>query len=196
MEDAPRPRTRVDFEHGHAEFDAGDQVRMGDRLVPRLITVHITGAPDLPATTMTVEARDGVPVCTEVVIRAKPGSREVRAADLRAIRLEDWLEAIIAEVAVQVVLTDEAGEPVVVSPAPATPDARRLAVSAVRAVRSGTRRRVTDALLRDVAAIYRGDQSGHPRLAVSERYGISKRTAARWVAAAREKKLIPGRDEQ
>jgi hypothetical protein len=196
MDEPARPRTRVDFEHGYAEFDPTDQERMGGRLVPRLITVHIAGAPDHPATTLTLEARSGVPVCTQVTVQAKPEGREVRVADLRAIRLEDWLEAIIAEVALRIVITDDAGDPVVVSPAPGTPEARRVAVAAVRAARSGTRRRITDAHLRGVATVYLADTTGAPNKAVVERFGVPKRTAARWVAAARDKGFIPGRDEK
>jgi hypothetical protein len=145
---------------------------------------------------LTLEARDGIPVCTRVTVEAKSEGREVRAVDLRAIRLEDWLEAIIAEVALRVVLTDDAGEPLVVSPGPGTPEAKRLAVAAVREARSNTRKHITDGHLRKVAAVYLADTANAPLKAVGERFGVSKRTAARWVATARDNGFIPERDEK
>ncbi|SEF34484.1 hypothetical protein SAMN05421837_107409 [Amycolatopsis pretoriensis] len=197
MPDHPRPLTRADFTYGYAEFDAGDTVRMGgDRLLPRRITAYITSAPDLPATMLTIEARDGVPVCTAVTVTAKDGGREVRAVDLRAIKLEDWIEAIVAEVAPTIVASDDDGRPIIVSPAPGTPDAQRLAVAAVRAARHGTRKTVTEDHLRTVAEVYNAADPRRGIKTVEERFGTSYRTAARWIAAARDKGFIPERDEK
>src|SRR5690606_41540631 len=55
---------------------------------------------------MRIEVRDGQPQCVEVRVRALDGGREVRASDMRAVRIEDWVKLIVGSVADEVVADD------------------------------------------------------------------------------------------
>lgn len=47
-------------------------------------------------------------------------------------------------------------------------------------------RRITPDLLREVAAVVKGDDYGEPNKAVVRRFNVSPRTASRWIKAAEE----------
>ena len=57
------------------------------------------------------------------------------------------------------------------------------------------RRSVNDELLREVAAVYL-DEPDAPTEAVADEFDVSKRTATRWVAAARDRGLLPPYEQQ
>ena len=93
---------------GWIEYDMFDEgVRVGDRVLPSAIHVHSPGAPDQPTLDMDLAVVDGVPQCRSLTIASKPGSREVRTLDVRAVALEDWVEHFFSEVPLQV---DEQGD--------------------------------------------------------------------------------------
>ena len=64
-------------------------------------------------------------------------------------------------------------------------------VSVLRAYGPGS---VDDVLLREVAALVRSDVDRQPNKAVIKRFGVSSRTASRWIKAA-EKFIIEGSNE-
>jgi hypothetical protein len=180
-------RRRVELSTGWAEWDEGprNRVRVGDRLLPRRIDVTLQSTvDDLPSLMMTIEVREGIPQCTQVTIRSTETGREVRSVDLRAARLEDWLESIVASAAAE---PTEHGY-VIDDRMPAELAAER---KRVRYVRAGARRTITDDLLRQVAEIYRANASDRPTEAVLVAFGTSPRTAARYVQQAREREFLP-----
>lgn len=179
-------RGRVELAYGHADYDLMDLARVGDRLVPKRIDVYFPSADDLPELRMTIEVKGGVPKCVDVAISAKPDGREVRTVDLRAVRLEDWLEDIVAATSAEIVST-EGG--LTTARVKVGEDAHRAAVSTIRAARQGSRRTVTDDLLQSVADVYRENINDRPVEAVQRAFGTSYRTAARYVQLARPRYL-------
>src|ERR1700730_16886273 len=90
----------IEFWHGHglATWDVGDaKVEVGDRLVPEQTTVTVLGGPSTPDFAMKIEVRQDIPVCTEVSLTARPDGPEIREKDLKYLRLNDWLEQIVAQ---------------------------------------------------------------------------------------------------
>lgn len=178
---------------GHAKYDGAAMVQLGDRLVPRSIAVHFPSAPDLPALDMTIEVRNDIPVCTQITVHAKDDGREVRDVDLRAIRIDDWIEDIVAVASSKIVSEDGAAVIEAVVYGDERDNRERSAARAmVRAARKDGRRRVTDDLLRDVAETYRANiPNGRPLQAVQRKFQVSYRTAARYVERARASKFLP-----
>lgn len=182
-----RFRRRIELSTGWAEWDEGPRhrVRVGDRLLPRRIDVTFPSTvDDLPSLTMVVEVREGIPQCTEVTIRSSSTGREVRSVDLRAARLEDWLETVTSGAAAAAtehgyVIDDK-------TPAELAADRKR-----VQYIRAGARRTITDDLLSQVAETYRAHASDRPTEAVQVAFGTSSRTAARYVQQARERGFLP-----
>ena len=86
--------------HGRASYETADVV-IGDRRVPSEIFVHVRGGMSTPDFAMKIEVRQGIPVCTEVSLTARPDGPEVREKDLKYLRLNDWLEQIVAQCSVK-----------------------------------------------------------------------------------------------
>ena len=181
-------RGRLQLPHGYAEWDDRDRVRVGNRLVPRAIDVTYPGVGDRPELTMRIEVRDGSPQCVEVRVRALDAGREVRATDMRAVRIEDWVELIVGSVADEVVADD--GE-TVTTVVRLDKRAYRDAVETIRSARKHGRPRVSDDVLRQAADIYRDNILGAPLHAIASAMGVSHRTAARYVQRAREAGYLP-----
>lgn len=162
---------------GTATWDVADVV-VGDRLVPQEINVSIRGGFKQPDLDMKIEVRQGVPQWTEVVLRSRPGGPEVRAKDLDAIRLDDWLEQIVAECSLKKSGSGW-GKPV-------------QDISAVRDIRSVRRspRSVTPEMVSAAAEIYKAHFDGRPTDAVARSFGVSYRTAARYIQHARATGLL------
>src|ERR1700730_11482031 len=81
---------------GRASYQTADVV-VGDRLVPSEIFVTVRGGMSTPDFAMKIEVRQGIPVCTEVSLTARPDGPEIREKDLKYLRLNDWLEQIVAQ---------------------------------------------------------------------------------------------------
>jgi hypothetical protein len=172
--------------HGRAQWDPADKVELGDRrLVPREIFVHIRGGKKEPDILMKIEVREGIPRWAEVALRARPDGPEVRDRDLSAIRLNDWLERIVAMAS-----TVAPGGDTVWS----KPEDDRTAAADIRRAVSGRPRTVTPELLQKVAAIYRQHFDKGPTEAVKRSFGVSHRTAARYVQQARAAGHLPETD--
>lgn len=138
-----------------------------------------------PELEFVIEVVEGAPICTRLLLARREGRREIRQGDLRAIELDNWIEQIVAAVAS---LYPEEGGKFLLDPDDA--DMRRLR-SQVRGMQRGAKRRVTHKLLREVADVYAAHaEAGAPTKAVRLTFGTSERTAARWVARAREEGLL------
>lgn len=173
---------------GTASYDADspdDWVQVGDRWVPQRISVH-SPMPNEPDLTMTIEVRQGIPVYTVVTLQARPDGPEVRKKDLD-LPLDDWLEQVVASCSMIAMELDESGRPKRLRKKPSD---RRLAMANARRARSG-RPRISSERLQKVAQIYREHVADRPTEAVSRAFGVSHRTAARYVQQARGARLLP-----
>jgi Family of unknown function (DUF6214) len=170
--------------HGRATWNNADKVEIGDRrLVPREIVVQINGGKNEPDFGMRIGVREGIPQVTEVVLKARPEGPEVRDRDLRAIRLTEWLERVVAACSV----VDSTGDGTVWS----KPVDDHTARADIRRAMPGRPRTITPELLQKVAETYRNHLSDKPTEAVKRSFGVEHRTAARYVQRAREAGLLP-----
>lgn len=167
---------------GRADFDdrPSNLVEVGDRSVPSRIVATFPGNLEGPDLSLTIEVRQGIPVYTELVLRSQPGSPDVRNKYLANIHLDDWLEAIVAACSRRRV-----GPNTWVGEAD-----NHAAVVNVRQARAGRPRLAPEHLVR-VAEIYREHVAGRPTEAVKRAFGVSDRTAARYVQAARKAGILP-----
>lgn len=171
----------VPFEGGgSAVFSLNNVVKVGDRQLPAEIEVNFPGAPGNPSLTMKLVVRQGVPICSELTLRADDNA-EVRTRHLKLIRVEDWLEYIVAVCATML------GETKIRMPD--EPD--RETLGTVRKARASTRRTVTPEMLAKVADIYREHFDDRPTEAVQRAFGLTQRTAARYVQRCRAEGLLP-----
>lgn len=211
-------RERAELAGGYAEWDRDPHswVLVGDRSIPRRIEVTLVSSPDRwPALSMVIEARNGAPQCVALCLAVHPEGREIRRVDLLKIRLEDWVDEVVALAALEVSTGSDGSATVRPSASRRLrgassvvdlslsefastlesghydEDEIREARNAIRAARSGARRTITDELLAQVAGTYRQNVSDRPVKAVEHAFGTSHRTAARWVGLAREAGLLP-----
>lgn len=182
---------RLQLTTGYAEFDQADLERIGDQGVPRRIEVTFPSTADKwPSAQFVIEVRKGVPVCTSITVQAHDEGREVRSVDLRAVRLEDWVENIVAEASVTLVDHEDSVSYTVAAGSKSETEFTG-AREVVRYARKGARRSVTDDLLRQAADIYRQNVDANPVESVATAFQTSHRTAARYVSKARELGLLP-----
>lgn len=159
----------------------------GGIYLPERFEVSWPSVDGFPALFMSFAVLDGVPQCREVRITSSEGGMGVRTADLRALRVDDWIEtacALIGEHEIEradgivtTVSTDRAAD-------------RLAAVRSVQRARRGSRRPLTDDLLRRVAEVYRADAHGRPTQAVADHFGVKHRTAGDYVRSARDKGFL------
>lgn len=171
--------------HGRATYGAVDTM-IGDRVVPSEIFVEIRGGFSQPDLSMKIEVRQGIPVWTEVRLHSRPDGPEVREKDLAQIRLNNWLEQIVAITSMK--FAGVPGDPATWGWAKPVND--KSALADIRRVRSG-RARVSQERLSKVAEVYREHVNDRPTEAVSRAFGVSHRTAARYVQRARDLGLLP-----
>ncbi len=165
--------------HGQATWEKAD-VEIGDRLVPREIFVYVRGGTEQPDLEMKIEVREGIPQCVELVLRARPdGGPEVRDKDLAVIRVNDWLERIVAVCSLK---RSGSGW--------AKPVDDRTALADITRVRS-RRPRISRERLQKVAEVYRQHFDKRPTEAVARAFDVSHRTAARYVQQARAAGHLP-----
>jgi hypothetical protein len=169
----------------------GKTAKMGfDRGVFAGLRYHHPGDEGQPALEMAVEVRDGAPVCTEIRLIADDSS-QVRVKDLRMIAgtLEDHLENIAAAS----VWERAPGAKWWGQGTPAfREDRERLARSQRKLVQTARRTahaRVSPEAIATAADLYRAAQ-GNRLKAIEDGLGVSQRTAARYVAKAREAGLL------
>jgi len=179
--------------------DEDTWVKVGDRDLPArfaLVYRPAKGA-DEPAWTVEFHVQDGVPQCRHVGLSSTVNGREIRSADLRALRIEDLLEGASANVAARRVVDDD-GSARMVRDLGSWRDVTR----AVRGARRNARRKVTDEVLREVARVYRENVGDNPTAAVARHLGesdqpVPDRTARLYVRRARDAgflgQSIPGK---
>ena len=159
------------FEDGHV---------IGDRLVPSIIEVDFPGAGGQPALYMVIEVIDKVPRLTELTFRRVDGGREVRAKDLELVKIDDWVETFVAMVS-GVVTRHEGGKMTIAYKT--GPEHVREGLKVISEARKGSRRPITDQVLRDVAEIYNAQDKGGIE-AVQRAFGFSRSTAVRRINKA------------
>lgn len=182
-------RVRVDLEMGWIEYDpVARPVRIGDRLFPPSVDVVFPGAPDQPRLSMHLSVIGGFPQCRTLTIEAKDGVREVRTTDLRAVPIDSWVEQLYGLVASVVVSEGDRETASVITSDPA---ARRQTEKQIQQARTASRRKITNDLLREVAAVYRANVDERPVEAVRAAFGVSYRSAAGYVERARAAGHLP-----
>jgi len=184
--------TRIEIEGlGWIDYDGmGEAVRVGDRLLPSELEVQFPGAQDQPALRMQLAVVNGVPQCRSLTIESKPGAREVRTLDMRAVALEDWIEKLYSLTATVIVEEGPDGD---MTTGVRTWDQKELRRTArtIQQARAVSRRKITPAFLADVAKVYRAHVDERPVEAVQATFGGSYRTAAMYVQRARAAKELP-----
>jgi hypothetical protein len=174
---------------GKATFLIGSLTPIGSSgvSVPSEVDVDFSRDRSAPVKTLKIEVRQGVPVCTEIRLAARPDGRGLRPADLEAIDLTNWIEDILSECSFEVT-----PDGLIVS-APGTHDGR----TAISHAQKAGRRKVTPELLARVATVYREHINEAPIEAVREEFDVSYRTAARYVEMCRsdDYQLLPKTDK-
>lgn len=138
---------------------------------------------DEPGWRMKIVTVNGVPQCREIAFESSPHGREVRAADLRGLRVEDLLEWA-TQYGVGRSDVDDDGRPRFTLSLEDRDSGTNLA--AIRKARRERKRKITDGLLREVAEVYRANLGSNPTQAVADHFDRAHRTAALWVQRARE----------
>lgn len=186
-------KKRVDLSVGWAEGDLLDGVLVGDHWACRIIEVTFPGAEGSPGLSMTIDSSDGVPRCTRLEITAREGGREVRTSDVRAVEIPTWIDAIVPLFMGEVDPTEDGGTALTLV-SPDEEAARRRAMSEVRTVQRAGRRLIDEKFLRRVAEVYTSDPV-RPAQAVKHAFGVSPRTAARYVQQARSAGLLATKEK-
>jgi len=183
--------TRIEIEGlGWIDYDGmGEQVRVGDRLLPSELDVQFPGAQDQPALRMQLAVVNGVPQCRSLTIESKPGAREVRTLDMRAVALEDWIEKLYSLTAT--VIVEEGPDGAYTGAVTWDEKELRRTAHTIQQARAVSRRKITPAFLADVAKVYRAHVDDRPVEAVRATFGGSYRTAAMYVQRARAVELLP-----
>lgn len=183
---------RVDLNVGWASDLDSEYVEVGDRLVARLIQVHLVGAQGQPGADLMIDSSSGAPRCVELVMKATERGPEVRTKDLRLLHVEDLIDAVVPLfTSTQFTRHENGGVSAVIALPDSAGDHFREARRAIRGTQRAARRIVNDDLLRRVADAYAGDPS-RPAVAVERTLGVSRSTAFRYIREAKERGFIDG----
>lgn len=138
------------------------------------------GGPDM---FIKAAVRDGSPQVVELSFTSRPGQSEVRPKHLRDIDLEQLAKDLYGFEVIEADLDDGGA---------VWEKAGRAADKFIERQRlPRDYRRIDDALLREVAAVYRANFSSAPTQAVAKHFGVKDRMAATYVKKARDKKFLP-----
>lgn len=170
--------------------DDVEQVQFGDRMIPQRMMLRFPAGKGNPQLRMVIEVRDGAPLCVALAIESTKTGREVRSLDLKAVRLEDFVEIAVGLVAWR---PDQDDPDALVAGGFGLDDQ---AIRNVRTARSGARRRMTDELLSQVVSTYQtAEAAGRaPGRAVEDAFGVSERTALRYIRECRDRGLLEHSD--
>jgi hypothetical protein len=165
-----------------------DLVPLGLARVPRRFTVCLLDREDRiwqaagrgPDLELTFDVRNGRHECREVrVFSPDDAGREVKASDLSGIRIDDTLE-----MAMEYIFRGSTGDE-------ASEIARGVEAKwAARDARASRKVKITDALLREVASVYRANVNGKPTEAVAAHFGRQHRTATQYIQKARKRGFL------
>jgi hypothetical protein len=161
--------------------EVGEFAELGEYVVPATFYLRFPNAPGEPSLQLTFAVRDGAPVCTAATLESKPQGRELLPKDFNDVRRN--LPSVTEQAFRGVMRVSQEHFPGPVDDA----TARR----AYRSKRADTRRKITDELLREVAALYRDNLDSGPWRAITERYKVSRATAGRYVMLARQAGHLP-----
>jgi len=167
-------------------FDPSDPiVPVGEHGMPKVVTVSHPGGGLEPLLRLEIQVWNGTPVCSKVELIGKSeAGAQVRVKHLKTLAgvLEDLVEQVCVNLGFD--RNGDTGWTTAFPLAVETQRSRRRAVS-------GSRRKITRQFLERVAAVYRDAEA--PRLdAVAVEFDCSERSAARYVAKAREAGLLDG----
>lgn len=154
------------------------RVKMPARFEAHLIE-HENGDPDV---SFVFEVRNGAPECREVHIKAPEDGHEIRCSGLAGIRVQDVLEEAIKRL-IRGAPTISEGRVNWPKLYPSDDEKR----DAIRAAQSARKVKVTDELLREVAAVYRANVEGQTTAALVEHFGKQPRTVTLYAKTARER---------
>ncbi len=171
-----------------------EMAEVGDRGIPRHVLYRHPGDKRRPALEVAIEVRDGIPVITEVRVRADiDNGVQIRAKDIKigVVALDNSLTQWLSE------LTYRRGAERPDGSRPwwrydqVPPDERKAAIRTIGRARGQLRRRMTDEMLTRIAETYRtAAPPRHEAIAVA--FDVSDRTAQRYIAHARQAGLIDG----
>lgn len=173
---------------GHIEYNLfGPHERFGEHVVPRELEVTFPSDSASPRLEMLFRVDDGAAACRELRIIAKEGERGVLPGDLKAVRLNEWIEDLFVAAAMKA--SSEELTPGTYTVSFSAPDERSVASAMRNARRRGAPRKMTDAFLAEVAEVYR-NAGRAPTVAVADHFGKQHRTASLYIARARERGFI------
>lgn len=166
---------------------ATPRVRVVDVWLPQRVDAVLYGGVRSARVELTIEVRNGVPGYTRVQLSTpETVEQQIIPKDMTLARdqLNYWLDMIVEAVA-------QPTEAETIA-APAWAD-RTVTRSSVASARRPQRRKITPALLADVADLYRANITGNPIEAIRRAFSCSTRTAARYVELCRsdEYQLLP-----
>ncbi|MBF6328513.1 hypothetical protein [Nocardia transvalensis] len=145
---------------------------------------------DEPDTFARVELRDGIPRLVELSWKAGSGQSEVRQKHLR----ETDVSIVVEDLYPGFVFYVDPEAQTVYSPAPPPDGGESLVYLVNRKLieqrRTGNRR-ITTALLEQVAEVYRSNIDHAPTAAVARVFGVKSSMASRYVAEARKRGFLP-----
>ncbi|MEZ5211266.1 hypothetical protein [Gordonia sp. (in: high G+C Gram-positive bacteria)] len=158
-----------------------------ERHMPRWLVCEFFGY-DEPNSWARVELRDQVPRLVELGWRAGAESREIKPTDLRGHDLNAIVEDLYATFVISVIDKDKDTKLVLHHGGveEIDPGVRRFLED-----RRSPRPRITGALLKDVAKVYRANIKHAPTEAVAKTFGVKHRTATNYVKQARDRGLLP-----
>jgi hypothetical protein len=164
-------------------------VPVGDDVgLPARLTYRHDGLPPQPALVVEIEVTEnGTPVCTSVQLTGAAVSSPVRVRDLRAVPLEQILDRAMGMAVYERTGPTSWRKTWGVD---MSADQRR-GTAAIRAAQREARRKITPELLAEVAAKHR-EIDGAKITGIADLYGISPRTASRYIRAAREGGYLEG----
>ncbi|EFV14137.2 hypothetical protein [Segniliparus rugosus] len=172
----------VDLDFGTAYYNiVAERVRIGDRAIPPEILVDFPGGDNQPSLFMKIIVRNGMPICSELQFVAKQDGPEVRPKDLRSVNLDHWIEVIVGACSSRWLGDGHYGQD----------HNYEQGINEVRRARKQSHRTMKPDLLKQVAEIYREHFDTGPVQAIQRAFGVSERTAARYVQLCRRDGLLP-----
>lgn len=154
-------------------------------MLPKTFAAHLSedeaGGPDVD---FVFEVRSGSVECRDVHVRATEAGHEVRVTGLAGLRVQDVLEETVKALLFVEPKPDGSGNYLF----PLT--AWNGFQDPVKHVRTARKVKVTDALLREVADVYRANVNRQPTAAVAEHFDKAHRTAGLYVKRARDRGFL------
>lgn len=192
-------------ERGARYITFGEDLAIAERF-----TAAITPRdPDMPICRLRVAIEDGRPVCTELRCERRPGGRPLSGRVLRDIPLTTYVHDVVANFAFRFTRSAEQGDgpeleldgkpawrlDIALRPEPSPTSADRESARTMLRARLRQPRRgipISDDDLREIAALYRAAvlEGRPPTKTVSDAMHVSRPTASRWIARARERKML------